>query len=422
MKFVVYQVLTRLWRNGRFSDFDEESLRTLKEMGVDIVWYTGIPRHATGKDFVKGDPGSPYAVCDWRDVNPYLADNPDGRLDEFKELVARTHGAGLKVCMDFIPNHVSRDYSGPLPHHDWCDWDWTDTFKLDWGDPGTVDEFVSVLSFWLSLGVDAFRCDMVELVPSDRLALVLESVRMSFPETMFIAEVYSKDNYRKYLSAGFDLLYDKSGAYDILRGIRCNGWSAEALTWNWQWLSDIQDRMLNFLENHDEQRVTRWAGDPYWPGLAFSLLFNRASFMLYFGEESGESADEAADGRTSIFNWTRPVTSACRPGAGSDIFERFRHLLSLAHEPAFASGGVWDLCYLQNIGDGFDRSRHFAFLRYDDKTAYVVFCNFSSVAASVRLLMPPELDHPAMGDSVRLEVGEWDFVCQKLSPTENSMA
>ena len=252
MKKIIYQTLPRLWGKGRFSDWDEASLRHLHTLGVDYVWYTGVPRHATGQDFVKGDPGSPYAVTDWRDVNPYLADDPERRMEEFDALVARTHAAGFKVLIDYIPNHVAPDYRGGIVHHDYCDGDWTDTRKNDWSAEATRAEMLEILRFWASRGVDGFRCDMVELVPAEGLKALISAVKADFPDLIFVAEVYGKDNYRRYLEdVGFDLLYDKSGLYDTLRAVCCSGATARGITWNWQWLGDMQPRMLNFLENHD---------------------------------------------------------------------------------------------------------------------------------------------------------------------------
>ena len=129
-------MLPRLWGNdtirpkkngtladngtGKFSDIDTKTLQYLKWLGCSHVWYTGVIRHSTqavengcvpsNSQFVKGKAGSPYAICDYYDVNPYLADNPDKRMEEFEDLVRRTHEAGLKLIIDFVPNHVSRDY------------------------------------------------------------------------------------------------------------------------------------------------------------------------------------------------------------------------------------------------------------------------------------------------------------------------
>lgn len=137
-KIIIYQVFTRLFGNrsfvrkengtlvengcGKMSFFDTATLRRIKKMGVTHIWYTGIIRHATKTDYsaydiprqhpavVKGNAGSPYAITDYYDVDPDLADDVDNRMIEFENLVARTHKIGLKVIIDFVPNHVARQY------------------------------------------------------------------------------------------------------------------------------------------------------------------------------------------------------------------------------------------------------------------------------------------------------------------------
>lgn len=135
---IVYQIFTRLFSNrnltrkewgtieengcGKMNDFDGRVLRHIRELGVTHVWYTGLIRHATMTDYsaygiprqharvVKGRAGSPYAIADYYDIDPDLATDVDKRLDEFSALVKRTHHAGLKFLMDFVPNHVAREY------------------------------------------------------------------------------------------------------------------------------------------------------------------------------------------------------------------------------------------------------------------------------------------------------------------------
>ena len=167
---IIYQVLTRLWGRGLFQSFDKASFDYFKSLGVTHIWYTGIIRHASGKDFVKGNPGCPYSISDYFDVNPYLAKDPGRRIDEFRNLVRRTHRAGLKVLIDFIPNHVSRDYCderGGIARCGYFDYDWSDTDKIDYNAPGTWEKMRDILLYWLGMGVDGFRCDMIELVPRD---------------------------------------------------------------------------------------------------------------------------------------------------------------------------------------------------------------------------------------------------------------
>ncbi len=139
-KEVVYQVFTRLFGNtnttnkpwgtieengvGKFSDFSEKALQEIKDLGVTYIWYTGVPHHAVihnyteygisndDPDVVKGRAGSPYAVKDYYNVDPDLAENPENRLEEFKALIDRTHKADLKLLIDIVPNHVARNYEG----------------------------------------------------------------------------------------------------------------------------------------------------------------------------------------------------------------------------------------------------------------------------------------------------------------------
>lgn len=137
-KIAVYQVMTRLFGNksttnrtygtrdengvGKFNDIDARALKAIKEMGITHVWYTGVIEHALLTDYtalgipaddpdvVKGIAGSPYAIKDYYDVNPDLAVNVNNRMAEFEQLVKRTHEQGLKVIIDFVPNHVARRY------------------------------------------------------------------------------------------------------------------------------------------------------------------------------------------------------------------------------------------------------------------------------------------------------------------------
>lgn len=145
-KMVIYQVFTRLFGNtqttnkpwgtiaengvGKFADFTDKALDSIKSLGITHIWYTGVPHHAVITDYsaygisnddpdvVKGRAGSPYAIKDYYNVNPDLATDPAHRLQEFKDLVQRTHQHGLKVIIDIVPNHVARRYqsvNGRLP-------------------------------------------------------------------------------------------------------------------------------------------------------------------------------------------------------------------------------------------------------------------------------------------------------------------
>lgn len=504
-KVIIYQMLPRLWGNigeknikngtlkdngcGKFSSIDTISLEYLRSLGVSHVWYTGIIRHATAEDsdgctpssadWVKGRAGSPYSITDYYDVNPYLADEPENRMEEFHKLVERTHAAGLKVIIDFVPNHVARDYGRfaaahpaptgmaalgesddksvhwkdsndffyypgiplalPIQNQTYMEMpamasgnsytsspgvnDWYDTIKLNYCDTHTEtwEKMYDIVNFWAGQGVDGFRCDMVELVPPAFFKWLISRIKKDRPDLLFVAEVYQKTLYSKYIrEIGFDLLYDKSGIYDTLRaiveknakdsGVPVEDWqSAKRITWNWQSLGDLQPYMLNFLENHDEQR---FASDFFgcdarnsYAALYTALYLNNAPFMLYAGEEVGERGMDnegfsGRDGRTSIFDWWAPSSltrlykyihgekEALAPEEETMLDTYRKALKFAADDNAVSKGTFYDLCYCNYASDGFNPDRHFAFLRdFEDETLLIV-CNFSKNDADMKISIP----------------------------------
>jgi glycosidase len=516
-KPIIYQMLPRLWGNdklrpkkngtltgngtGKFSDIDKDTLEYLKWMGCSHVWYTGVIRHSTQASeegctpshpqFVKGKAGSPYAICDYYDVNAYLADNPNDRIAEFESLINRTHEAGLKVIIDFVPNHVSRDYGrinpaaghpvlgaeddktvhwspgndffyypgqhlvlptpapkGMEPYDEFPAMatgnncyspapginDWYETVKINYGDTHTAtwDKMLDIIRFWAAKGVDGFRCDMVELVPPAFFKWLISKARSEYSSLIFIAEVYKKDLYGEYIrNIGFDYLYDKSGLYDTLRtiveknaddnGMPVELWqSATGITRNWQQLGDLQPYLLNFLENHDEQRFASdffgKDGSRTFAPLYVSLMLNTAPFMIYFGEEVGERGmDEegfsGCDGRTTIFDWwsigsvrrlrklilsgeyrSASVSRLVKAGLKkeeAEIFIRFTKAIRFASEDdAIRKGTTYDLCYCNMSSDGFDKNRHFAFLRDFEEHTLLIAANFSNQTSVLKLTIP----------------------------------
>ena len=509
-KIIVYQIFTRVFGNRnqtnksngslaengstKLNDIDEKVLRQIKEMGVTHVWYTGIIRHATTTDYsaygipqqnpevVKGKAGSPYAITDYYDVDPDLAEDPQERMAEFEALIERTHKAGMKVVLDFVPNHVARQYQSicapagvkglgedddvnmhfsthnnfyycwgqPLDLSDvrgtMCEVrcarneedvytevpakatgndqfscrpnrnDWYETVKLNYGIdycdaggrsehfdpiPNTWSKMTDILLFWAAKGIDAFRCDMAEMVPAAFWAWATDKVKFLYPDKAFIGEVYDPAQYRNYIAAGFDYLYDKVGMYDCMRDVICGRRPASDITQQWQATDDIRDHMLYFLENHDEQRVASdfFAGDGRrgLPGHLVSVLLKRNPYMLYAGQEFGERGMECEgfsgkDGRTTIFDYWS-VGSTWR-----GYFERrklkkeeralssdYQKILQMANgEKAVREGETFDLMYVNpQLAD-----KQYAFLRKAEEELLIIVANFADNAAEIELVIP----------------------------------
>ena len=554
-KVIIYQVFTRLFGNrnqtrkecgtieengsGKMRDFDREVLRRIKALGVTHVWYTGIIRHATTTDYsafgipcqhpaiVKGRAGSPYAITDYYDIDPDIADDVDNRMVEFEALVERTHKAGMQVVIDFVPNHVARQYRSiakpygvkdlgetdndgmhfstdnnfyycwgmrfspdidlkgeadepymELPakatgnDHFGCSPgrnDWYETVKLNYGIdycdaggrsehfypvPDTWNKMTDILLFWASKGVDAFRCDMAEMVPTAFWAWATDKVKCRYPEIKFIGEVYDPGQYRNYISAGFDYLYDKVGMYDCVRDVICGRRKASDITWQWQVTDDIRSHMLYFLENHDEQRIASdffaASGAKGVPGLIVSVLMRQNPFMLYAGQEFGESGMDkegfsGVDGRTTIFYyWSVPSVFRGYYDRRKQTREErmleavYAKVLNVAtNEQAVAEGEFYDLMYANShIG-----SNLYAFLLMYGNEVLLVVANFSSERSECDVNIPEHafdfLDMPeggyqaedlltddkmvlslSKGKPVRMSVGScsgrvWKFCCKQ---------
>lgn len=506
-RMLIYQVLPRLHGNanctnkiagnieengcGKMNDFTEKELKRIKGFGFTHIWYTGLLEHATQTDYtahgiqkdhpavVKGKAGSPYAVKDYYDIDPDLAVNVDKRMKEFEALVKRTHKAGLKMIMDFIPNHVARQYKSdakparvkdlgetddstmafsaknnfyylpfqpfrtnniteknfaegpykeypakatgndqftPAPSIN----DWYETIKLNYGVdyqngksyhfdpvPDTWKKMTAILHFWAKKGVDAFRCDMAEMVPCDFWHYAIKDVKTKHPDVKFIAEIYNPNEYRNYIHhGGFDYLYDKVGLYDTLRSVTNGHASASSITGCWQNVDDIQNHMLNFLENHDEQRIASefFAGDAKKgrAALVVSACMSTNPMMIYAGQELGEKAMEeegfsGLDGRTTIFDYWG-VQSLQKLAKGEkyfsleekSLYDYYKTIITLCNEEsALREGKFYDLMHANyDRVCSFNHDKHYAFIRKKGQETLLIVANFNEESNHIGIRIP----------------------------------
>lgn len=535
IKPVVYQVFTRLFGNtkttnkpwgsreengvGKMSDFTDEALMGIRELGVSHIWYTGIPHHALVADYteygislddpdvIKGRAGSPYAVKDYYSVNPDLADDPAKRMEEFEALVERTHKHGMKVLIDIVPNHVARQYESLgkpegvedfgagddttveyarnnnfyyIPGQDFkvpvstngyqplggdqaarldgefdespAKWtgngsrlaqpninDWYETVKVNYGvrPDGTYDfptlpqeyrqkglaehhafwqgkdlpdswyKFEHIVHFWLDKGVDGFRFDMAEMVPVEFWSFLNSSIKQKNPEAFLLAEVYNPSLFRDYLHLGkMDYLYDKVDFYDSLKWVIQGHGSTDALERIQSEVRDIEQHMLHFLENHDEQRIASpdFAGDMHKgkPMLVVSALISRSPTMLYFGQEVGEDGSEEPGfgdpTRTSIFDYMgvpahqRWMNDGKFDGGQlSDEEKALREFyIKVMHIAAFhpAMAGEYLSLHSANKATSGYTDKYFAFTRFTLEERLIVVNNFTTEPMQTTLTIP----------------------------------
>lgn len=511
-KIFIYQLLPRLFGNktvvnekngdmsrngcGKFNDITASVLKKIRKSGYTHVWYIGAIAHASTTDYtaygipeeypeiIKGKAGSPYAIRDYYDVDPDLAVHVNKRMKEFDALLERTHKVGLKVIIDFVPNHVARNYRSvnkPERVKDFGEndktavsfspsnnfyyllgeslqiqfeenpperitykeipakvtgndcfsgrpsqYDWYETVKLNYGVdiqnngtqhfspvPDTWKKMKNILLFWASKNIDGFRCDMAEMVPVEFWYWVIPYVKKTHPGVIFIAEIYNPEQYNAFLANNaFDYLYDKVGLYDILRDVACGYRPSSDITFALNNVGGIQHKMLNFLENHDEQRIASdyflKNGDNGEAAMIVTACVNTNPVMVYFGQEFGERGmDEEGfsgkNGRTTIFDYWSMDTirrwnnngkwNSAKLTENEIALQRFyTSLLTLCNtEKALSAGLFYDLMPANYENPDFDSTKQYAFLRGNANDLLLIVVNFSDAEPDVSIRIPDDV-------------------------------
>ncbi len=314
-------------------------LEFLRDLGVDAVWL--MPIYPIGEKNRKGTLGSYYSIRDYCAVNPEL-----GTMDDFDDFVAEAHRLGMKVLMDWVANHTSRDarwiagkpaswYERDASGEPAVPWDWTDTAKLDYANRDVWEAQVAAMEFWIARhAVDGFRCDMAMLVPIGFWQYAAARLRRVKPDLFLLAEAEQRN------------LFD-DGVFDA-----CYGWEMHHLlndvaqqrvrvTALRDWLRADRGRYprsamrLAFTSNHDENS---WNGSEFARmgaarGImaAFTFVVPGGLPLIYTGQEVGYDHSFAFFDRDPI-----PAESY-RANAYTEFYRR---LTELRHaNPALAAGG-----------------------------------------------------------------------------------
>lgn len=319
---VIYSVYVRNYsEEGTFAAV-ERDLDRIRSLGVDILWF--LPIYPIGKVKRKGTLGSPYAIADYRKVNPEL-----GTMEDFRHLVEEIHKRGMKCMLDIVYNHTSPD-SYLAKHHPEYFYrtpegtmgnrvgDWGDVVDLDYSSKDLWDYQIDTLKMWAEL-VDGFRCDVAPLVPLAFWQKAREEVSRVNPECIWLSESVEPEFIVELRGRGmtalsdseifqaFDLCYD----YDIhkffrsyLRGEVSLGRYAEAV--------NMQESMypanyvkLRYLENHDQDRAQAIipSSEALINWTAF-MYFQKGTALLYAGQENrNQKRPDLFEKRCDLSGW-----------------------------------------------------------------------------------------------------------------------
>ncbi len=355
---VMYQIFVRNF--SKAGDFKAviPSLDRIKELGVDIIWFA--PIHPIGEKNRKGTLGSPYAISDYRKINPEY-----GTMDDFKNTVEEIHKRGMKCIIDVVYNHTSPDSVLAKDHPEWFFHkedgsfgnrvgDWTDIIDLDYSHKGLWTYQIETLKMWAKI-VDGFRCDVAPLVPIDfwikarneveevrpGCIWLSESVEPSFITAMRDQGLVAQSDSEMYQA--FDILYD----YDIYGHLT----EYAAGNGSLQEYADAINRQeyiypdnyvkLRFLENHDQPRARfLFPNERALRNATAFLYFQKGMTLIYAGQECGVSHLPTLFDK-DVVDW--------KSSENIDMSELMKKLYKIKQDKLFANSTYRTKTYEDNV-------------------------------------------------------------------------
>lgn len=353
---VLYSIFVRSYSEEGTFEAVRRDLDRIQSLGVDMIWL--MPIHPLGEQARRGTLGSPYAIRDYRAVNPEL-----GTVEDFRNLVDEIHNRGMKCIIDVVYHHTAPDSWLAEHHPQWfCRrqdgsvgsrvGDWTDVIDLDYSQPELWDYQIETLKQWATI-VDGFRCDVASLVPLAFWLKARQEVEKVRPGCFWLAESvepdFILDNRAHGLTAladselfhVFDVVYE----YDVYDGFAGYLESRVSLQ---HYAEEVarQEHLypdnyvkLRFLENHDRRRVRALVKDQRtlrnWTAF---LYFQKGMTLLYNGQEV------ASDHQLSLFD-----KDTIGWQTETDLSAYLRRLYWLKKDPLFTDSRYTVIALSQDI-------------------------------------------------------------------------
>jgi cyclomaltodextrinase / maltogenic alpha-amylase / neopullulanase len=406
---VIYEVYLRSFsKEGTFKAL-ETRISELKELGVTVVWL--MPIHPTGKEQRKGTLGSPYSVQDYYAVNPEF-----GTLEDFKSLVNAVHKQGLKIIIDLVANHTAWDNPMLIEHPEWYTHsttgkiippnpDWSDVADLNYENQGLRKYMTEMMKYWVrDIGIDGYRCDVAELVPTDFWENAVAELEAIKP-VMMLSEGTLPEHHVK----AFDLTYSWN-VYDVL-GKVMSGSTPATIFHNILKTESYQfpkgSLRMRFNTNHDKNAYDGPAFEMFTPQGAKATAVLAFTFpgipLIYNGEEVGN------DKRLDLFekvdiDWTK----------NAEFRELYRKLSELRKlHPALVGGSY---AALENS----DSKSVLSFIRSNGKDSIAVVINFQVDLQKLKMSLPSsrikawrdvinEVTYQVQSDEINISIPRFGF-------------
>jgi len=314
-------------------------LPRIASLGIDYVWL--MPIHPIGQLGRKGVLGSPYAIRDYRAINPEY-----GTIEDFLALVEAIHANGMLCMIDVVYNHTSPDsvlwsrhpeffYRGADGMPGNRIGEWADVIDLDYAVPGLWDYQIESLRYWAGM-VDGFRCDVAPLVPMEFWEQARDEVAKTNPSCVWLAETVHRSFGELIRRSGMDCArdtevfsaFDMEYEYDVREAFE-DYLAGRTTLGHWLDLLDFQESVypdnydkLRFLENHDTARIASLAHGSFdLENLTALSFFLKGTTLVYAGQEV------ACEHQTSLFD--RDVIGW---DTGRDLGNLIRRLAHVKHE------------------------------------------------------------------------------------------
>jgi glycosidase len=374
---VIYEVYLRSFSKEGTLKALEARIPELKKLGVTVIWL--MPIHPTGKVNRKGSLGSPYSIQDYYAVNPEF-----GSLDDFQSLVKTVHQQDMKIIIDLVANHTAWDNPMLTEHPEWYTHDasgkiispnpdWTDVADLNYDQPELRNYMIRMMKYWVrDIGIDGYRCDVAELVPTD----FWEAARKELDEikpVMMLSEGTLPEHHVK----AFDMTYAWN-VYDVLEKV-IHGSTPPSIFHDLLKTESYQfprgSLRMRFNTNHDKNAYDGPAVEKFTPqGVKATavLVFTYPGIpLIYNGEEAGNDRKLSLFEKVDI-DWSK----------GSGFRDLYESLCSLRrNHPALRNGTYTPV---SNSTD----STVYSCIRAKGEDTLLVVINFSSVPIRTRLSIP----------------------------------
>jgi len=375
---VIYEVYLRSFSKEGTLKALEKRIPELKQLGVTVFWL--MPIHPVGELNRKGTLGNPYAVQDYYAVNPEF-----GTLEDFKSLVKTVHSEGLRIIIDLVANHTAWDSKLVEEHQEWFTKneegaivspspDWTDVADLNYDSHELRKYMIEMMKYWVrDVGIDGYRCDVSELVPTDFWDTARRELEKIKPVIML-----SEGTFPEHHVTAFDLTYSWN-LYDAL-GKVVNG-STQAhvfddLLKHESYQFPKGSLRMRFNTNHDKNAWEAPAVEKYSPQGSKAtalLMFTYPGIpLVYNGEEVGNNKKLSLFEKVNI-DWNK----------GKDFRDLYTKLSSLRKEHEALRVGTY--ASLRNTGG----PKLYSFVRQTASDTVVVVLNLSSKSVQAEIMLPP---------------------------------